>query len=108
MAFGCSKKIWERNSKIRLLEDLRNLVVSVPAKLEGSYAKIVGVVGFCSVKVLFLKKIPLQFSPHGFQLDDKDLTYGTISILDGTAFSMQKLFNFDIREIFKLYWRGYP
>ena len=43
------KKNWEANLKIRLLEDLHNLVVSVCAKFEGCAAKTVGV-GFLKVK----------------------------------------------------------
>ena len=43
------KEIFEANSKMRFLEDLCNLVVSVYAKYEGHAAKTVGGVGFLRV-----------------------------------------------------------
>ena len=47
---------WEANSKIRLLEDLRNLAVNVWEKFEGCPAKTVGGVGFFRVTVFFFFK----------------------------------------------------
>ena len=55
------KKIWGPNSKIGLLEDLSNLVVSIPAKFEGCAAKIVGGVGFFSVTGFFQKSTIANF-----------------------------------------------
>ena len=46
LTLGRSKKNWEANSKIRLQEDLYNLVFSFCAKFEGCAAKTVGGVGF--------------------------------------------------------------
>ena len=65
------KKFWEANSKIRLLEALCNLVVSVCAKFEECAAKTVGGVGFLRVTG-FSKKHYCQISSHGCQFDGLD------------------------------------
>ena len=46
LTWAVIKKFWEANSKIRLLESLRNLVVSVCVKFEECAVKTVGGVGF--------------------------------------------------------------
>ena len=65
------KNLWEANSKIRLLEDLHNLVVSIRGKFEGCAAKTVGGVAFLRVTGLS-KKHFCQISPNGCQFDGAD------------------------------------
>ena len=62
LTLGRSKKILEANSKIRLLEDLYNLVVSVCAKFEGCNAKSVGGVGFLRVTSFSKKALLPKFA----------------------------------------------
>ena len=110
MTFGCSKKILEGISKIRLLVDLCNLVVSNCAKSEGCAAKkTVGGAGFLR-ETGFSKKHYWQISPHGCQFDFKlgehDKKWSKMlhykfykvgrSILNGRFFQCKKFDNFGI------------
>ena len=62
MILGLSKKNLKANSKIRLLEALCNLVVSICAKFEGCAAKIVGEVGFLRVTGFSKKALLSNFA----------------------------------------------
>ena len=62
MISGRSKKLWEANLKIRLLEDLHHSVVSVCAEFEGCATKTVGGVGFLSVTVFSKKALLPNFA----------------------------------------------
>ena len=62
-------------SKIRLLEALCHLVVSIFSKFEGCAAKTVGGIGLLRV-MFFLKKHYCQISPHDCQFDGTDFKLG--------------------------------
>ena len=110
------KKFWEANSKIRLLEVLCNLVVSVCAKFEECAAKTVRGVGFLT-KAYFSLPPCCQFLAHGFlaQNWDIDLKFkmgGRIDTIlmcvkvgDDRISSLENLENFSIQSILIFIWK---
>ena len=97
------KKISESNSRIWLLEDLCNIVVSVCAKFEECAAKTVGGVGFL-MKAYFSLPQCCQFLAHGYQnwqFDSKFKMGGCI----GTILICVKFGDDAIRLFrFQFYW----